>query len=179
MLHVRFFYQPILWFFIGLLLWVIPASAKKKSPTVWVHIQVTQTSDYCGGAAPSEEMLSRLKTPTPLKQKTIYIRAGSPTSAEIKTIQVAKSDSNGMIHVALKGGRVYHLVEEWKAKPFVEPKNTEYIQWDMTCLRKAYTTPDLIIDLRKSRIPVKRSVNYHKPCFFHPYCGNYSGPLPP
>lgn len=175
----RNFYQPFKLIFVVLLCWCRTVDAKKKSNTTWVHIKVTQTSDYCGGAVPSEEMISRLKTPTPLKQKTIYIRAGSTTSAEIKTIQVVKSDSNGMIHVALKGGRVYHLVEEWKAKPFIEPQNTENTIWDIPCLRKAYATPDLVIDLRKSRIPLKRSVNYHKPCFFRPYCGNYSGPLPP
>ena len=39
-------------------------------------LTVYMTSDYCGGANPSDEILDDLKTPRLLKSKSIFIKVG-------------------------------------------------------------------------------------------------------
>jgi hypothetical protein len=158
------------------------AAKKSKSKMVVIEGFVTQTSDYCGGAAPSEEMLENLRKPVPLAEKVLYIRIGAknkPTrSGQNPIYKKVVTDANGKFSVKLKSNVTYCFIEGWKAKPFKVPANTAYIVWDAACLYEKYVNADLVIKVSKSKNEVVK-INYHQPCFFRPYCGTYSGPLPP
>ncbi len=161
------------------LLFPIMSYAKKKSKAfLSISIQVTQTSDYCGGAAPSEEILQEMKKPSPCLQKMIYLKSGTKNSSSLPILDSAKTDEWGRVKFKINKRLNYCIVESWKAWPFKKPDPTEFIQWDYVCLQQAYEKPDYLI---KSGTLLKNTIqlNYHKSCFYNPFCGNYSGPLPP
>jgi hypothetical protein len=48
----------------------------------------------------------------------------------------------------------------------------------LNCLREHYRSADLIFTVKtKGNQLIK--INFHQPCFYKPYCGEYTGPLPP
>lgn len=151
--------------------------AQKKGETMTIHGTVTITTDYCGGAAPSEEMLQQLSTPRPAIRKVILVKYGKANAENLRVVKRIVTDSNGNFSVILKKGFDYQFVEEWKARPFRVPANTEFVQWDTACLKKWYATPDAVCLQKQKNKTVM--MNFHQPCFFRPYCGDYSGPLPP
>jgi hypothetical protein len=55
-----------------------------------VNIKITQTSSYCGGAAPPRELIEQLNTPVPLAGKVIYLRKGKTNKLCKKTIELKK-----------------------------------------------------------------------------------------
>lgn len=153
----------------------IPSNAQSK---VCIKGYVTSTEDYCGGARPSDEMLQDLSTPKPFANKVIYVKMGTVNKNSNKTVKKLTTDANGRFSVMLSPGNTYYFIEEWKAKVFVTPKNTRELVWDIPCLRKRYASPDFVIKLKKGANP-EVQINYHQNCSHNPYCGQFSGPLPP
>lgn len=154
--------------------------AQTKGRPTWVNIRgrIYQTESYCGGAKPSEEQLQILNTPRPLASKTIYIKIGRRNANGTPVYRKVVTDGEGRFQIKLKAGTTYCFVEDWKGEPFQAPQNTEFVTWDIACLKDRYSTPDFILAVKKSKNPVVK-ITYHKPCFYRPYCGQYSGPLPP
>jgi hypothetical protein len=160
---------------IGLfLLTTVVVNAQQK---ILVKGYITSTEDYCNGARPTDEMLQDLAQEKPLANKIIFIKT-IPKNPKTKPIfKKIKTDPNGRFEVLLLNGTQYHFLEEWKAKNFIAPKNTQDVTWDIDCLRARYNTPDLVLNVDKTHNRV--FINYHKPCYFNPYCGQYSGPIAP
>jgi hypothetical protein len=152
-------------------------SAKQKIKTFTVSGTITQTSDYCGGAAPSEAMLEMLRTPQVLEGKKIFVRKGNANDASKKVITETVSDANGNFKLDLFPG-VYCIVFEEKSTNFKTPQNDKYNTWDAACLKAKYVNCEYTFTLKsKSLTGVK--INYHKHCPFKNPCSQYSGPTPP
>jgi len=160
-----------------LLLIIADCSISVAQSSVLVKGSVTSTQDYCGGAAPSPEILKELASEKPLANKVIYIRIYSKNKKALNFKQV-KTNAEGKFELKLQVGQTYYFVEEWKAKPFRLPENTQNTTWDIACLKKRHSTPDYILKVSRSAMP-EIHINYHIPCFYAPYCGTYSGPMPP
>jgi hypothetical protein len=154
--------------------------AKRKPVEAYTTItgKVTTTADYCGGARPSEEMLEQLRTPKPAIRRTIYIKYGSVNTENTRLIKKVMTDSNGLFTVKLKKGYTYQFLEEWQCLNFKMPQQTQWVKWDEKCFRERYATPNYVLNTKKTKQNII-TFNYHQPCFYNPYCGNYSGPLPP
>ncbi len=152
----------------------------KRGNGAWVKVSghITQTSDYCGGARPSDELLENLKKPSPLENKIIFIKIGTANNSSIKYFQKVITDSNGDFVVTLKAGMTYCFIEEWKQKKLLIPEDTKYLTWDAKCLEARYHTADFVLKVKRIKNPII-TINYHNPCFYSPYCGTYTGPLPP
>ena len=127
--------------------------ANRAAGQVDVHIKITQTSSYCGGAAPSNEMLEQLNTPVPFAGKIIYLRKGN-TNKLCKKAVVLKSDENGEITALLQPG-IYAVVDETKKdktfyndlrKRFKNPV-PNYEALDVACLDDWLKTPDQVIEV--------------------------------
>ncbi len=158
------------------------AAKKKKSGMVTIEGYVTQTADYCGGAAPSPEMLNKLGTPSPLSEKELFIRQSARNkpdrSGPAPIVAKVVTDAEGKFSIRLKSNTTYCFIEGWKTKPFKVPANTQFTKWDAACLYEKYCLADYVIRVKKTgNEPV--NINFHQPCFYRPYCGTYSGPLPP
>jgi hypothetical protein len=158
----------------------IHLSAQKKyvSKNIVIKGRITQTSDYCGGAQPTEEKLAELRSKQPVEGKIIYIRQVNSSKKANPIIKKVMTDARGNFKVVLRSGFTYHFIEEWKHNPLEIPRDTEFVKWDENCFKTRYKTPDYILKV-KSKGNSMVSINYHNPCFYRPYCGNYTGPLPP
>lgn len=156
------------------------AFALKKGSAKLVSIQgqITQTAAYCGGAQPSEEMLQQMAKPKPFPNKEIVIKIGPKNKVGNAVYKRIVTDQDGKFTVRLKSNMVYCFIEDWKAKPFKVPQNTEFVQWDAACLYERYLLADYVLKVQNKENALVQ-INFHKPCFFNPYCGTYSGPLPP
>ena len=93
-------------------------------------------------------------------------------------IKKVMTDSNGLFTVKLKKGYTYQFLEEWQCLNFKMPQQTQWVKWDEKCFRERYATPNYVLNTKKTKQNII-TFNYHQPCFYNPYCGNYSGPLPP
>lgn len=154
-------------------------SAKKRAAKlVSIQGQITQTADYCGGAQPSEEMLAEMARPKPLPNKEIVIKIGPKNKVGNAVYKKIVTDQNGKFIVRLQSNMVYCFIEDWKAKPFKVPQNTEFVTWDAACLYERYLLADYVLKVQNKENALVQ-INFHKPCFYNPYCGTYSGPLPP
>ncbi len=171
------------YYFILILLFLFGTShaqKQKRTKTTYTLVKgiITTTTSYCGGARPSEEIMEELQKPKPAKGKTIYIKYGSKNVSKLKIIRKIVTNELGEFEVKLKRGFIYQFMDDWKSKPFLTPQNTEFVVWDINCLKSRFATPDFILDLKKNNGGLVE-INYHQPCFYNPYCGEYSGPLPP
>jgi hypothetical protein len=146
--------------------------------SVIIRGYITHTEDYCNGAAPTPEMEAALATEKPESGKIIYVKIGTTNKYTNTLVKKIKTNANGRFELSLKPGITYYFVEEWKANVFKAPKNTAELTWDIACLRKRYANPDFVLKTKGSNNP-EVHINYHKPCDFRPYCGDFSGPLPP
>jgi hypothetical protein len=146
--------------------------ATVQAQKIKVTIQCTLTADYCGGAAPTDEMLENLAKPKPLAQQEFYIVKGTKNTN--KVYQKIVTDDDGKIKLNLPKG-VYSVFSAEQLKKFVPKQNTENYVWDNACLLRLHQQPLLKFDTRKK---TKHTFNMHKKCFYSQDCGTYSGPMP-
>lgn len=166
--------------FIGGLLY--SATPKKYA----VIVELTHSYSYCGGAAPSDELLQELQTPKPWSNKKLYLKKGSRNMLDSKVFKEAMADSLGIIRLHLPPGQ-YCLVDEEKKdktyynyvmKTFKEPTKEEG-PVDMDCFNKWYATPELVLNI-SNKSPKRYKLNIHHECKWSGKpCIPYFGPIPP
>lgn len=162
-------------FLLAGILWSCFAFSKTTVKRYSVVVTITQTSDYCGGARPSEEILQELAKPGPLPNTNFYLVKGQKNGKGIKIIRKVKTDSEGSINLLLSKG-IYALLSEDQIKPFVPKKNDEFHIWDNNCLKQKWEKPLVIVNPTRQK---KYNYNIHKVCFYAPECCEYRGPYPP
>jgi hypothetical protein len=147
-----------------------------KNPSYYmVTGKITYTSEYCGGAAPSEDLLKLLETPKPFAYKRMYYRPGKYNHAKVKAASIV-TDSLGFFKVKLSAND-YVFFDENKLKVLVIPQNTIYEIYDTACLKATYIAGDFKVNKKQKNKKVL--YNYHIYCTYHKPCVSYSGPLPP
>lgn len=118
------------------------------------RINVTYTSDYCGGAPPPEELLQRLKTPKKFSNQTLYIfdnkqRLGNAT--------LLKTNTEGQFDFEAEQGMYYvYLKDKMKFDP-EESKNKNCKEW----LLRPYAEFEVIETEEESSIQIHKQCN---PC---------------
>lgn len=151
---------------------------------VAVNIQITQTSSYCGGAAPPRELIEQLNTPVPLAGKIIYLRKGKTNKLCKKTIEL-KSDANGEIASLLDPG-FYAVVDDTKKdKAHYSELRKRYSKpaehngaIDIDCLDEWIKTPHQVIEVTADQ--TRFQINFHQSCSWNSLpCVQYRGPMPP
>ncbi|MFM2386134.1 MAG: hypothetical protein RL660_891 [Bacteroidota bacterium] len=135
-------------------------------------INCTQSSSYCGGAAPDDELLEELAKQKPHIGAVYYIVKGSKRSSKI--YKKVTADANGVIKVVLPAGK-YAVLREDQIKKFVPSINDQYWLWDNKCLQAKHEQPLLLMTVNKH---ASFDLHVHKDCFWQNACGIYKGPLP-
>ena len=79
--------------------------------------KIVQTSDYCGGAAPPQEMIDELIREKPFPDKELYIREGNVNLLSKPIIKGFVSDKDGKFEISLPQGR-YCVIEKIKKENF-------------------------------------------------------------
>lgn len=165
----------------------VTKSTDKGNPSFDVVIHLTQTSSYCGGAAPPQEMLDALATPQALSGKEVFLRKGMINNPEDTAFLLQKiSDEKGDVHFQIQEGNYYlvfankkdHTHTDELLEKYKSPIG-DYSSIDKACLKKWLENPELIIPVG---IDLSReyTLNVHTPCFWNEIpCIDYTGPMPP
>lgn len=152
-------------------------AAQEKKKRFTVSGLLTQTSDYCGGASPSQGLLDMLQTPQPSPGIKLAVRKGNTNNTRQSIVATAISDENGRFSFSLFPG-TYCLVIGEKSAPLVIPENDANSSWDAACLKSKHNSCDYTFTV-KGRSLSGIIVNYHKHCSFRQPCRRYTGPTPP
>ncbi len=143
--------------------------------------KITQTHSYCGGAAPSEEMLKEYSNPKPYKGKTLYVRPGSTNNVKQPVLLKFVADSAGKFSFQLKPG-TYAIIQAEQVKE-LNVKNLPVgnaVQADQECLKAWWKKPYYLLVVKDKKIS-GLNFNFHHPCFITSDvpCLQYMGPMPP
>lgn len=172
------------------LLWCLCSACSTtqyKNPNIiTIHGHVESTASYCGGAAPTENILASLRTPRPFVNKKLYIKSDSLNDMHAPILDSVMSDQNGNFQFQLPPG-IYCIVDERKATPdFFQmliknhsEQTASYSKINQTCLKKWMQKPDAVIVVAQNGT-TSITVRYHKPCVWNQIpCISYRGPYPP
>jgi hypothetical protein len=131
-----------------------------------VHGRVTQTRPYCGGAAPSPEMLKRLAHPEPFTEP-LHVMPGHENTGQ-PDIAVLRPEIDSRFSLELPPGE-YCVIRESRQKMSVA--GSRYT--DAACLRQYRQACDAV--WKVNGLEVEGSLSIQVPCFGP--C--YRGPMPP
>jgi hypothetical protein len=159
--------------------------ATQNADMLDIVIQLNQTESYCGGARPTEEMLTELSQPKPLAGERLYVRKGSENNIDEPVVASEITDKTGKAIFHLAPGK-YCIVrapksdnlqtEKWKKE--LLKGNEFYAPIDIECLKKWLATPELVIEVGENG-PLKFELLINKPCTWNSIpCAQYIGPLP-
>ena len=86
--------------------------------------KVVQTSAYCGGAAPTQEILDEFEREKPYPDKILYIKDGDVNLFSKPIIKELASDKDGNFEISLPQGK-YCIIEQIKKDELKIPDYTE------------------------------------------------------
>ncbi len=157
--------------------------AKKAAPvlpTFTLSGQILIVESYCGGAAPSRELLEEVRRPKPCLEKYFFLKKGDANSAKNPVIDVINVDSTGRFSFKLKQGS-YCVIQDFQTKPiqlenYKTSNNFDYQGDD--CMRKYWADCYQTIDLKENINDL--IITVYKKCFGNGNpCMIYTGPMPP
>jgi hypothetical protein len=151
-----------------------------------VEIKFTETSSYCGGAAPPQELLDQLATPQPISGIEYFIKLGTTNKLSDPVVTTGRADQNGIVHLLLNEGDYYLVFAEKKDDKHYNELFEKYKNGDSnhepinkTCLDTWLATPDYAFTVKNDAANI-HSHNIHKPCSWNAIpCVTYTGPYPP
>jgi hypothetical protein len=154
--------KPLLNIFIIVLgLLVLQSCKTKKVETSQVktmmNVQFTflQTAQYCGGAAPPDELIKRLETPSPLHKQRLYFKAINKTEGQWTKYQFDHHQKNIQLEV---GSYEVYLTSPGTVDEYVSSLGLS----DKECALKWYSRKltEFIIDAKS----VEKTVQIHFDC---------------
>lgn len=149
-------------------------------------IELTTTSDYCGGVSPTPEVEEELNTPIPRPNTKIHFRKGSSNAIDEEIDYTFTSDENGVVKGKLPLGTYSIVYSDKKDReafskvydnykdgtPSHKPINKE-------CLENHFAKPEGLLEIEKDK-QNELKLNYRKPCPWMAIpCTVYTGNLPP
>lgn len=164
-------------------------ACKTESPTGNVNLagktfkvsgRITSTSSYCGGAAPSPEMMESLARPRPYSQAVIWFREGTVNNLKKKAYKVV-ADEQGKFEVELPAGS-YCVIREYQTDRSILEEYTsgsQQIVANVECLNEQWKACIRTLEVMSPLDSV--NFEFHFSCFLPEGipCLDYTGPLPP
>ncbi len=144
----------------------------KKTKGIPINFLFTTTSSYCGGAAPTPEIVARAESAKPINNTVFYIYT-SKNKSKPAFAKVTTNDIGKVKHNLPKG--TYYVFSADQIAGLKMPAIDEKIIWDAACIEKKYNTP-----IHTFSVPSKKTIaiNIYKSCWYSPECGTYTGPMP-
>jgi hypothetical protein len=135
-------------------------------------IVITKSSPYCGGAAPSEQILEELKKKRIPFNEKFYIIRGKINKMPRTFVKPIAFDSLGIVYLFLKAGE-YSIIDEFRYKKLSADTNL----YDINCLQKIWSTSIFTFTVEKIG---KNIFNYNiiDPCSFNVPCSKEKKALP-
>lgn len=151
-----------------------------QNKTVIIKGKVTQTTRYCGGARPTQEMLDQMAIPVPYPNKKFYIRKGSTNDLACKVIKSFSTDSIGLFSIYLEPGTYSIILDEQVRALNLKDYKFANIVVDDKCLQEWWKKPYYILEV-KDKNNVELDFIFNHACFIPKDipCLTYTGPFPP
>lgn len=111
-----------------------------------VSLCITQSSRYCGGAAPPPQILEQLQAMKAPVGQTFYIIAGSVNRKGRPIVKSVTFGAAGTARFRLKAGK-YSIIDSFRVNAL--PQRVE--DFDMQCLAKVWAKPLVSFDVRKGK----------------------------
>lgn len=155
----------------------------ETAPTFLVTGKVVYHGNYCGGAAPSREMMEEARKAKPLAGKKFYIRRGTFNDVNNKLMDSVVTNENGNFSCTLPSGEYTLLLPEQKDKATLDnwrSKQANIEVTDETCLKDWFTKGfrSFTVDDAPADLPL---IEIYRRCFLPDgiECLSYTGPMPP
>jgi len=157
------------------------APIEEKKITHTISGKVTTAGSYCGGVAPTEEMLQRVQARRPMSGFVIYVKKGTENRLTSPIIDSTYTNSNGEYSFELPKGEYVLIQKNQLDKAIFETyKTSKWIQVDTECMKSWWKKGLATIKVENENID---SLNFHfqKRCFVPEAipCLRYTGPYPP
>jgi hypothetical protein len=123
---------------------------------------IAQSIPYCGGAAPTQEMIDETQKIKPYANKTFFIYQKG------KCVDSVTSNESGVFTVKLAKGH-YNLYERWK-KAKTGPWGDDITEYDKLCLEKEWKKVDITISLNKAKKSIVSNMTSSALCFWQYPC---------
>jgi hypothetical protein len=138
------------------------------------------TSSYCGGAAPSQEILNAYYTPHGWQGQTLIVRRGAVNQPGKPLVQRAVTDAEGKFVFHLPAGQYCIALSEKELPRRAAFYNIVNQPVDKACDDRWLQTCELTFEVVDKGIDSLK-ISIHQACFVssHSPCVHYSGPLPP
>lgn len=157
----------------------------KQAEEKLVSGTILQTEAYCGGAAPSQQMLDELRMPKPLAGKTIYLKRGQENDPEAPVVASATSDQRGEFSLSLASGWYVVVDESKKDKASYNymlanfaKESAQYSPVDRKCLDQWIGEADLVFEVADTDLSGV-NITFHKPCSWNSFpCVRFIGKRP-
>lgn len=153
----------------------------KKEIVHTISGKVTQTSSYCGGAMPTEEILQEMSKPVPYAGKVFYVRKGSVNNIKMPIVLSFTVNAKGEFSIDLPPGQ-YCLIQKEQVKTLnmKNYKSTTDLQIDENCLKEWWAKPYYAFQITDKNI-TDLKFNFYHACFVNSDipCIEYVGPMPP
>ena len=166
------------------------ASRKNKAASVSVPDQkikfkisgtVNVTTPYCGGAAPSEEIMENSRKPQPYNAKVFYVRKGNINSMKAEIILSFTTNTKGEFVIELPEG-TYSIIQKEQTVAFKmkDYKMDKFHIAEESCLKEWWGKPYHVLDIKDKNIE-GLIFTFHRQCFVTSDipCIRYIGPMPP
>ncbi len=156
--------------------WASAATAGKTTAHPSISGKVVQTSAYCGGAAPPEELLESLRKEKPFPNKALVVRAGSANTLKSPVLREFTVDAEGNFKISLPPGEYCILDAAKRDKPRISdyakgaakipgpPSPTEPYRVDEECLRAWWQSCDITLKLGKRSLR-NVLIKFHQGCY--------------
>lgn len=152
-----------------------------KPVRVTVKGKLMQTSKYCGGAKPTEEVLNEANTPKPYENKVFYVRKGKVNSTKAEVITSFTTDANGEFSFQITPG-TYSIIQDRQlnALTAADLKSSGDLKVDAKCMKNWWAKPFHLLVVKTENITIP-DWTIHHPCFVSGDipCIKYVGPMPP
>jgi hypothetical protein len=158
-------------------------NAQTKQKIVGVY---TESSAYCGGARPSQEIMANLERAIPTANKILYLKKGTLNIIKQKKLFRVMTDTNGQFNFKLAPGKYYIVGSDkidTKYFQFLLSKygkeSKTYKAIDKKCLNSWLAEPLYSFEVKSSNNDTIK-IHYTKPCDWNNLpCTQFTGPLPP
>ena len=154
---------------------------EEKKVTRKISGTITTSGSYCGGVAPSNEMLQDAQAKRPMSGFMVYVKKGTENKLLSCIVDSTYTDSNGNYSFDLRPGKYILLQKEQLNKVVYKTyEASKWLQADVECMKLWWEKGLSTITVENENID---SLNFHfqKRCFI-PLgipCLRYSGPYPP
>lgn len=160
-----------------------PTITDSKGKMQTVSGKVMLTKSYCGGAAPSHEMLEEMRQPHPYSGLKLIFKNGNENTLRPKMTFETTTKADGTYEIEIPSG-TWCILHPWQADEselnHYRNLNSPEMQVDVDCLESNWHACLRIVEIFDAPLE-SVDFEFHESCF-HPIgipCLNYSGPMPP